>query len=96
MGNHYFRSGKAKYLGGVGRKVRGISRRAFKPNLQTIQCQVGGSVQRCGSASSASAAARCSGRRAHALPDADQPVSAESHDYADEVPCRRPTWPGWN
>ena len=45
LGNHYARRGKAKYLGGVGRKVTGISRRAFKPNLQTMQCQVGGSVQ---------------------------------------------------
>ena len=46
MGNHYSHRGKAKYLGGVGRKVTGISRRAFNPNLQSIQCQVGGSVKR--------------------------------------------------
>jgi large subunit ribosomal protein L28 len=46
IGNHYARRGKAKYLGGVGRKVTGISKRTFKPNLQSIQCQVGGSVQR--------------------------------------------------
>ncbi len=45
LGNQYVRSGKAKYLGGVGRKVRGISRRSFKPNLQRMQCQVGGSVK---------------------------------------------------
>ena len=38
--------GKAKYLGGVGRKVTGISKRRFKPNLQSLQCQVGGSVER--------------------------------------------------
>ncbi len=46
IGNHYCRSGKAKYLGGVGRKVRGTSKRRFNPNLQSIQCQVGGSVER--------------------------------------------------
>jgi large subunit ribosomal protein L28 len=46
LGNHYARRGKAKYLGGVGRKVTGISRRTFRPNLQRIQVQVGGSVQR--------------------------------------------------
>jgi large subunit ribosomal protein L28 len=46
LGNHYARRGKAKYLGGVGRKVTGISRRAFRPNLQNIQIQVGGGVQR--------------------------------------------------
>ena len=45
IGNQYVRSGKAKYLGGVGRKVRGISKRTFSPNLQRMQCQVGGSVQ---------------------------------------------------
>ncbi len=45
-GNHYARRGKAKYLGGVGRKVTGISKRRFKPNLQNIQVQVNGSVRR--------------------------------------------------
>jgi large subunit ribosomal protein L28 len=37
LGNQYARRGKAKYLGGVGRKVTGISKRLFKPNLQRIQ-----------------------------------------------------------
>ena len=46
LGNQYSRRGKAKYLGGVGRKPTGISRRTFRPNLQRIQCQVGGGVQR--------------------------------------------------
>jgi len=46
LGNQYSRRGKAKYLGGIGRKVTGISRRTFKPNLQSLQCQVGGSVVR--------------------------------------------------
>ncbi len=45
LGNHYARRGKAKYLGGIGRKVTGISRRTFRPNLQRIQCQVGGGVK---------------------------------------------------
>jgi large subunit ribosomal protein L28 len=45
-GKHYSRRGKAKYLGGVGRKVTGISRRRFRPNLQTIKCQLGKSVKR--------------------------------------------------
>lgn len=44
-GNQYTKRGKAKYLGGNGVKVTGISKRVFKPNLQTLQCQVGGSVQ---------------------------------------------------
>ncbi|MFO0818169.1 MAG: 50S ribosomal protein L28 [Pirellulales bacterium] len=37
MGNQVETRGKAKYLGGVGTKVTGISRRKFKPNLQTIR-----------------------------------------------------------
>ena len=45
-GNQYCKRGKAKYLGGVGRKITGISRRTFTPNLQSIQVQHGGSVQR--------------------------------------------------
>jgi len=46
LGNQIARRGKAKYLGGVGRKITGISRRTFRPNLQHIQVQQGGSVKR--------------------------------------------------
>lgn len=41
MGNTVTTRGKAKYLGGVGTKVTGISRRQFKPNLQTLHVTVG-------------------------------------------------------
>jgi large subunit ribosomal protein L28 len=37
FGNQITTRGKAKYLGGVGTKVTGISRRTFKPNLQEIK-----------------------------------------------------------
>jgi large subunit ribosomal protein L28 len=36
FGNQITTRGKAKYLGGVGTKCTGISRRTFKPNLQRI------------------------------------------------------------
>lgn len=36
MGNTVSHRGKAKYLGGVGTKITGISRRQFKPNLQKV------------------------------------------------------------
>lgn len=36
FGNHVTIRGKAKYLGGVGTKTTGISRRKFEPNLQRI------------------------------------------------------------
>ena len=44
LGNQYARRGKAKYLGGVGRKVTGKTRRKFKPNLQRIKIEVNGQV----------------------------------------------------
>jgi len=47
LGNQYSRRGKAKYLGGVGRKVTGVSRRTFRPNLQTVQMELDGTVKRC-------------------------------------------------
>ncbi len=37
MGNRVRTRGKAKYLGGVGTKVTGITRRQFKPNLQKVR-----------------------------------------------------------
>jgi large subunit ribosomal protein L28 len=36
LGNSVTHRGKAKYLGGVGTKVTGISRRKFRPNLQRV------------------------------------------------------------
>ena len=44
LGNQICRRGKAKYLGGVGRKITGITRRTFKPNLQRIQIVQEGTV----------------------------------------------------
>jgi large subunit ribosomal protein L28 len=44
LGNKYARRGKAKYLGGIGKKVTGKTRRKFKPNLQRIKIEVNGQV----------------------------------------------------
>ena len=46
LGNQKSRRGKAKYLGGVGRKITGISKRTFRPNLQRIQVETDGTVER--------------------------------------------------
>jgi large subunit ribosomal protein L28 len=46
MGNQIARRGKAKYLGGVGKKTTGISRRKFKPNLQKVRAIVNGEIVR--------------------------------------------------
>ena len=37
MGNSIETRGKAKYLGGVGTKITGITRRQFRPNLQKVR-----------------------------------------------------------
>ncbi len=46
FGHSISRRGKAKYLGGVGRKVTGISPRKFKPNIQKVRALVDGRVTR--------------------------------------------------
>lgn len=46
FGNQKTYRGKAKYLGGVGKKITGISRRTFKPNLQRIKVAVDGETKR--------------------------------------------------
>jgi large subunit ribosomal protein L28 len=38
--------GKAKYLGGVGTKITGISPRKFRPNIQKVRAVVNGRVVR--------------------------------------------------
>ncbi len=46
FGNTYTHRGKAKHLGGVGIKVTGKSRRRFRPNIQTVNAVVDGTVKR--------------------------------------------------
>ncbi len=45
-GRQYTRRGKAKYLGGVGRKVTSRTKRTFKPNLQKVRAVIDGKVVR--------------------------------------------------
>ncbi len=45
-GNSIARRGKAKYLGGVGRKTTGITKRKFKANIQRVRAVVDGKVCR--------------------------------------------------
>jgi large subunit ribosomal protein L28 len=37
VGNQIETRGKAKYLGGVGTKITGITKREFRPNLQRVK-----------------------------------------------------------
>lgn len=45
-GRSIARRGKAKYLGGVGKKTTGITKRKFKPNIQRVRAVVEGKVCR--------------------------------------------------
>ncbi|QNN24137.1 50S ribosomal protein L28 [Planctomycetales bacterium ZRK34] len=38
--------GKAKYLGGVGKKITGKTKRKFRPNIQNVTALVDGKAQR--------------------------------------------------
>jgi large subunit ribosomal protein L28 len=42
VGRQITRRGKAKYLGGVGRKITGKTKRTFKANMQRIRAVVNG------------------------------------------------------
>lgn len=45
-GRSFARRGKAKYLGGVGIKTTGVTKRKFKPNIQKVRAVVDGRVCR--------------------------------------------------
>lgn len=46
FGKQVTHRGKAKYLGGVGTKITGITARKFKPNLQRVRAVVDGRIVR--------------------------------------------------
>jgi len=46
FGNQVTHRGKAKYLGGVGTKITGITARKFKPNIQKVRALVNGRIVR--------------------------------------------------
>jgi len=46
FGNQVTHRGKAKYLGGAGTKVTGVTGRKFRPNIQKVRAVVDGQVVR--------------------------------------------------
>jgi large subunit ribosomal protein L28 len=46
FGKQVTHRGKAKYLGGVGTKITGITARKFKANIQTVRAVVNGRIVR--------------------------------------------------
>ncbi len=45
-GNHMTIRGKAKHLGGVGLKTTSVTKRTFKPNLQSVTAVIDGTPTR--------------------------------------------------
>lgn len=45
-GNKLRYRGRAKYLGGIGKKVTSCTKRTFKPNLQTVSAVIDGKPKR--------------------------------------------------
>lgn len=46
FGHKVTHRGKAKYLGGVGTKITGISGRKFRPNIQKVRAVINGRIVR--------------------------------------------------
>ncbi len=46
FGNKVTHRGKAKYLGGVGTKITGITRRKFRANIQKVRAVLNGRIVR--------------------------------------------------
>lgn len=46
VGNKLRYRGKAKYLGGIGKKITSCTRRTFKPNLQKVRALIDGAPTR--------------------------------------------------
>ena len=80
MGNTVETRGKAKYLGGVGTKVTGISRRKFKPNLQRVKVTTPGGATKtmrvCTSCIRSGAVRKVVRHRPFKLPDSEQSASS--------------------
>ena len=46
FGSQITHRGKAKYLGGVGTKITGITARKFRPNIQKVRAVIDGQIVR--------------------------------------------------
>ncbi len=68
FGNQITHRGKAKYLGGVGTKVTGITARTFKPNIQKVRAVIDGRIVRIKVSAKAIKAATSSSRSAAGTP----------------------------
>ena len=81
MGNSVETRGKAKYLGGVGTKITGITRRQFKPNLQKVRVTTNNgtnkSMRVCTQCLRSGAIRKAVKRAPFALPASEQPAASK-------------------
>jgi large subunit ribosomal protein L28 len=81
MGNSVAHRGKAKYLGGVGTKVTGITRRQFRPNLQRVRVTTPNGTHKtmrvCAQCIRSGAITKTIRSRPFKLPTADSPEQPE-------------------
>jgi large subunit ribosomal protein L28 len=85
VGNSITTRGKAKYLGGVGTKITGITRRQFKPNLQRVRVTVRGtnkSMRVCTQCLRSGAVTKLVKAAPFRLPAAEQGAKAGNPDNA--------------
>jgi large subunit ribosomal protein L28 len=75
LGNQVTHRGKAKYLGGVGTKVTGITRRTFCPNLQNVHVSTANGTRKtmrvCAQCIRSGAVVKCVRAKPFKLPKAD-------------------------
>lgn len=94
IGNAVTIRGKAKYLGGVGTKVTGITRRRFKPNLQKVRATVGrgtsASLLVCTQCIRSGAVRKAVRQKPFRLPTVDKAVVAAKEEAVPAGPRARP------
>lgn len=94
VGNAVTIRGKAKYLGGVGTKITGITKRRFKPNLQKVRATVGSgtsaSLLVCTQCIRSGAVRKVVRQKPFRLPSMEKPLPAVNEEAVPAGPRARP------
>lgn len=94
MGNSVTIRGKAKYLGGVGTKITGITRRRFKPNLQRVRATLGrgtsASLLVCTQCIRSGSVQKVVRQKPFRLPSVEKPAVAAGEEAVPAGPRARP------
>ena len=85
IGNSVTHRGKAKYLGGVGTKITGITRRQFRPNLQRVRVTTGNGTHK-----TMRVCAQCIRSGAITKTVRSAPFKLPAAESAENAPVQRP------